>query len=45
MVEGNLAALDVTLSPEEIATIGETVPVGAASGLRYPAGGMAGVFI
>jgi aryl-alcohol dehydrogenase-like predicted oxidoreductase len=44
-VKENLAALDVKLTPEEIATIGDAVPVGAAAGLRYPAGGMAGVFI
>ncbi len=44
-VAENLAALDVKLTPEEIATIGESVPLGAAAGLRYPAGGMAGVYI
>ena len=44
-VRENLAALDVRLTPEEIATIGESVPVGAAAGARYPAGGMAGVYI
>src|SRR5207247_9490760 len=44
-VEENLAALDVHLTPEEIATIGESVPVGAAAGLRYPEAGMKGVFI
>jgi aryl-alcohol dehydrogenase-like predicted oxidoreductase len=44
-VRENLAALDVRLTPEEIATIGEAVPKGAAAGLRYPAGGMRGVFI
>jgi aryl-alcohol dehydrogenase-like predicted oxidoreductase len=44
-VEENLAALDVQLRPEEIASISEAVPVGAAAGLRYPAGGMKGVFI
>jgi aryl-alcohol dehydrogenase-like predicted oxidoreductase len=44
-VAENLAALDVRLTLEEIATIGETVPLGAAAGTRYPAGGMQGVFI
>ena len=44
-VEENLAALDVQLTPEEIQSIAEAVPVGAAAGLRYPAGGMSGVFI
>src|SRR5216683_6531537 len=44
-VEENLGALDVKLTPEEIAAVAEAVPVGAAAGLRYPAGGMAGVFI
>jgi aryl-alcohol dehydrogenase-like predicted oxidoreductase len=44
-VEENLAALDVHLTPEEIAGISEAVPTGAAAGLRYPAGGMKGVFI
>src|SRR5205807_59677 len=44
-VRENLAALDVKLNPEESATIAEAVPKGAAAGLRYPAGGMKGVFI
>lgn len=44
-VEENLGALDVRLTPEEIGEIGEAVPVGAAAGTRYPAGGMKGVFI
>jgi len=44
-VEENLGALDVQLTPAEIATISEAVPKGAAAGLRYPAGGMKGVFI
>lgn len=41
----NLGALDVSLSKEEAAQISEVVPVGAAAGTRYPAGGMRGVFI
>jgi aryl-alcohol dehydrogenase-like predicted oxidoreductase len=44
-VAENLTALDVRLTPEEIATIGDSVPLGAAAGTRYPAGGMAGVYI
>ena len=41
----NLAALDVRLTQEEKDSIAEAVPVGAAAGLRYPEGGMKGVFI
>ncbi len=41
----NLGALDVTLTPEEAVQIGEVIPVGAAAGTRYPAGGMKGGFI
>ena len=44
-LEENLGALDVTLTPEEIASIDEAVPLGAAAGTRYPAGGMKGVYI
>jgi aryl-alcohol dehydrogenase-like predicted oxidoreductase len=44
-VEENLGALDVRLTPEEIGEIAEAVPVGAAAGTRYPAGGMKGVYI
>lgn len=44
-LEENLAALDVTLTPEEIRVIDESVPIGAAAGTRYPAGGMRGVYI
>jgi aryl-alcohol dehydrogenase-like predicted oxidoreductase len=41
----NLGALAVSLTGEDLARIGAAVPTGAASGTRYPAGGMAGVFI
>ena len=44
-VAENLAALDVKLTPEEIAEIDAAVPLGAAAGLRYPAPGMKGVYI
>lgn len=41
----NLEALSVSLSDDDLARIAEAVPTGAAAGTRYPAGGMAGVFI
>ena len=41
----NLGALDVKLTPADVAAIGETVPVGAAAGPRYPAAAMKGVHI
>jgi aryl-alcohol dehydrogenase-like predicted oxidoreductase len=41
----NLGALQITLAPEEAETIAQVIPVGAAAGTRYPAGGMRGVFI
>lgn len=41
----NLGALNVKLSADDVARISAAVPVGAAAGTRYPAGGMAGVFI
>ena len=44
-LEENLKALDVRLSQEEIDSIAEVVPPGAAAGTRYPAGGMKGVYI
>jgi len=44
-LEENLGALDVELTQDEIAEIAEAVPVGAAAGTRYPAGGMKGVYI
>ncbi len=44
-VEENLGAMNVRLTPEEVDGIAEAVPVGAAAGLRYPEGGMKGVFI
>ena len=37
-LEENLAALDVQLTQEEIDSIAEAVPAGAAAGTRYPAG-------
>jgi aryl-alcohol dehydrogenase-like predicted oxidoreductase len=44
-LDENVGALKAKLSPEEVARISAAVPVGAAAGTRYPAGGMAGVFI
>lgn len=41
----NVGALDVMLSPADIAELSEAIPPGAAVGTRYPAGGMAGVFV
>ena len=41
----NLAALDVTLSSEEVARMSTAVPAGAAAGTRYPAGGMNAVYL
>ena len=37
----SLGALDVTLTPEDLARIERAVPMGAASGSRYDAGQMA----
>jgi aryl-alcohol dehydrogenase-like predicted oxidoreductase len=44
-LEENLAALDVPLTQDEIDSISEAVPPGAAAGTRYPAGGMKGVYL
>jgi aryl-alcohol dehydrogenase-like predicted oxidoreductase len=44
-LDENLGALNVTLPPAEVAEISAAVPTGAAAGTRYPAGGMASVFI
>ncbi|MBV9861546.1 MAG: aldo/keto reductase [Alphaproteobacteria bacterium] len=44
-LEENLGALRVSLSPADVDAISETIPLGAAAGTRYPAGGMRGVFI
>jgi aryl-alcohol dehydrogenase-like predicted oxidoreductase len=44
-LEENLGAMSIVLTPEEIETIASVIPVGAAAGTRYPAGGMRGVFI
>jgi len=44
-LDENMGALDVTLSADDLARISDVVPVGAAAGTRYPAGGMKGVHI
>ena len=44
-LEENLGALDVRLSADDIARIGAAIPRGAAAGTRYPAGGMAAVYV
>ena len=42
-LEENLAALEITLAPEELAELERLFPVGAAAGTRYPPRGMTGV--
>jgi aryl-alcohol dehydrogenase-like predicted oxidoreductase len=44
-LEENLGALRVRLTPADIDRISATIPLGAAAGLRYPEGGMRGVYI
>ena len=44
-LDENIGALDVALTLQEVERISAAVPPGAAAGTRYPAGGMAGVFI
>ncbi|MDR3532220.1 MAG: aldo/keto reductase [Rhodopila sp.] len=44
-LDENIGALDVHLTPEDVTRISAAVPAGAAAGTRYPAGGMAGVYI
>jgi len=44
-LDENLDALTVPLSRDEIQALSDAVPVGAAAGTRYPAGGMASVFL
>jgi aryl-alcohol dehydrogenase-like predicted oxidoreductase len=44
-LDENVGALDVKLTPVEVAEIAEAVPKGAASGTRYPEGGMKGVYL
>lgn len=39
-LEENLAALDITLSTEDLRRLNEAAPIGATAGDRYPEGGM-----
>jgi len=44
-LDENAGALSVTLTAEEVAALSAAIPPGAASGTRYPAGGMRAVYI
>ena len=44
-LEENAEAVDVSLTPDEVAALQDSVPVGAAAGLRYPAGMMKSVYL
>ena len=44
-LQENLGALKVRLSAEDVRRIGETAPIGAAAGGRYPEAQLKGVFI
>ena len=44
-IEENVGASQVSLSADEVEKISAAIPVGAAAGTRYPAGGMKGVYI
>lgn len=44
-LEENAGAMAVSLTSAEVARISAAVPKGAASGTRYPAGGMKGVYL
>lgn len=44
-VDENLSALSLTLTAAEVTALSQAIPAGAAAGLRYPAGGMKGVYI
>lgn len=44
-LDEDVGALQVHLTREEVDGLSTAVPAGAAAGTRYPAGGMAGVFI
>jgi aryl-alcohol dehydrogenase-like predicted oxidoreductase len=44
-VQENLGALDVKLTAEDVAAITRAVPVGSASGERYPAAAMKAVYL
>jgi aryl-alcohol dehydrogenase-like predicted oxidoreductase len=44
-LEENIGAMNVQLTAAEIEQISAAVPKGSASGTRYPAGGMSGVYL
>ena len=44
-LDENLGAMEVALTAAEVEEIASAVPKGAASGTRYPAGGMKGVYL
>jgi aryl-alcohol dehydrogenase-like predicted oxidoreductase len=44
-LEENVGAVDVRLTPEEVATLQDAIPAGAAAGERYPAPAMKSVYI
>jgi aryl-alcohol dehydrogenase-like predicted oxidoreductase len=44
-LDENIGAMDVQLTAAEIEQISSAVPKGSASGTRYPAGGMSGVYL
>lgn len=44
-LDENLGALDVSLTPDEIAAISATVPPGAAKGARYPEGLLSSLYL
>jgi aryl-alcohol dehydrogenase-like predicted oxidoreductase len=44
-LEENVGAVDVRLTPDDVARISEAVPAGAVAGLRYPAPQMKAVYI
>jgi aryl-alcohol dehydrogenase-like predicted oxidoreductase len=44
-LDENAGALNIVLTPAEIDALSEAIPPGAASGTRYPAGGMRAVYL
>ena len=44
-LDENVGALGVTLTSAEVAELSASIPPGAASGTRYPAGGMGAVYL
>jgi aryl-alcohol dehydrogenase-like predicted oxidoreductase len=44
-LEENVGAMRVTLTPQDLEEISAAIPVGAASGARYPEGGMKAVYV